>query len=299
MARPSTTKSLVRRAFHSVYVCVLLAPACLAQNLTLSDALRAANSGDPRAQFMVGMMSLTGDGARQDIGRGAEWLEKSARGDVAPAMVALANIYDAGAGVPIDTARATQWRQRAADMGNDVARGQIADDRRMPGQHDFRKANTLIDLKLYNDAIPYAQRAAAAGSVNAGLLLGRAYHFGIGVPVNYTEAIRWYRQSADRGLEDAQRHLAYMYEFGLGVPVNRKLALVYYDRSAAQGDALARHAAANLRSPEYDRPPPASFGGTSGRSCYLGYNYQGSYLNGGGMCVANDPNNPVHIQSPM
>src|SRR4051812_18271856 len=166
------------------------------QNPKFNDALRAANGGDPRAEFIVGMMLVTGDGTPQDIGRGSQWLDKSARAGIPQAMVNLANLYDAGAGVQLDTTRADQWRQRAADLGDPTARGQIADDRRMPGQHDFRRANTLADLKLYTQAFPYAQRAATAGSVNAGLLLGRFYHFGIGVPVNLQEAVRWYRQSA-------------------------------------------------------------------------------------------------------
>ena len=272
-------------AFHSQSI---------AQNPKLSDALRAANSGDARAQFVVGMMYVTGDGASQDISRGAEWLEKSARGGVQPAMVSLSNLYDVGAGVSVDTARATQLRQRAADLGNNIARGQIDDDRRMPGQHDFRRANTLVDLKLYTEALPFAQRAAAEGSVNAGLLLGRAYHFGIGTKVNLTEAVRWYRQSADRGLEDGQRHLAYMYEFGLGIPPDRKMALLYYDRSAAQGDALAKRAAANLRSPDYDRPPPVFFGGSSGTQCPDGYGWQP-----GNRCLALGRENPIPEMRPF
>ena len=281
--------------------CVLISciVTCLAQNPRYSDVLDRANAGDVRAEFMAGMMLVTGDGAAQNIPVGAQWLEKSAKGGIPQAMINLANLYDAGAGVPLDTARAEELRQRAAELGEPTAKGQIADDRRMPGQHDFRRANTLADLKLYNQAFPFAEKAATAGSVNAGLLLGRFYHFGIGVPVNLKEAVRWYRQSADRGLEDGQRHLAYMYEFGLGVQKDRKLALLYYDRSAAQGNALAKHAAANLRSPDYDQPPPAMFGGSSGKSCYLGYYYQSSYLNGGPMCVATDPKNPTSIRLPM
>ncbi len=295
MASHSTKWFLLLRLTVFAAVFLTFQSASLAQNPKFGDALAAANRGDARAQFIVGMMFLTGDDTRQDISRGVEYLEKSARADIPPAMVALANVYDAGAGVAFDPATATQWRQRAADMGNPVARGQIADDRRMPGQRDFRRANTLVDLKLYADAVPYAQRAASAGSVNAGLLLGRAYHFGIGIPVNLAEAVRWYRQSADRGLEDAQRHLAYMYEFGLGVDVNRKTALLYYDRSAAQGDALARRAAANLRSPDYDRPPPAVWGGSSGSQCPNGYLWQP-----GNRCVAaGGTHNPIPETSPF
>lgn len=74
------------------------------------------------------------------------------------------------------------------------------------------------------------------------------------------------------GLPDGARHLAYMYEFGLGVGVDRVMALKYYDRAAAGGDAMARRAAANLRSPEYDRPANMGmFGGGMRSRCSTGF----------------------------
>ena len=47
----------------------------------------------------------------------------------------------------------------------------------------------------------------------------------------------------------------------MGVNVDRKQALKYYDRAAARGSTIAKQAAANLRSPDYDQRPPASTGG--------------------------------------
>ena len=256
---------------------------CAAQNPSLANALKAAKSGDIRAQYIAGTMYMLGDSTRQNIPEGARWLQRSAEGGLPQALVALANLYDVGQGVPLDTARAADLRQQAVRAGNATARGMIEDDRKMPGQADFRRANVLYDLKLYDATIPYAKRAAAAGSGNAQYLLGRANHWGLGVPVNLPEAVRLYRAATDRGLEDAARHLAYMYEFGLGVPVNRKTALVYYDRSAAAGNKLARQAAANLRSPEYDAPVNYGSGAspipTTTHDCP-----SGSSWNGAGRC---------------
>ena len=45
----------------------------------------------------------------------------------------------------------------------------------------------------------------------------------------------------------------------------RPEALAYYDLAAARGSKTARHNAANLRSPDYDRPPGAGGGGFSSR----------------------------------
>ena len=184
---------------------------------SFTESLRAARSGDPKAQYIAGMQYMLGDGTGQDLAEGSRWLERSAKAGVTQAMVALANLYDVGQGVPLDTVRAAQLREQAAQAGDSTARGMLADDKRLRGQADFRRANILYDLQRYALSIPYAKRAAEAGSANAQYLLGRANHFGLGVPINLAEAVRLYRAAADGGLEDAARHLAYMYEFGLGV----------------------------------------------------------------------------------
>jgi TPR repeat protein len=220
------------------------------------------------------MMYMFGQGTRQNLPEGARWLKGSANGGLPHAMVALAGLYDVGQGVPFDPAQALQLRQKAARLGNPTAQGQLDDDRRLRGQADFRRASILTDLQLYAEALPYARRAAAAGSANAEFLLGRACHFGLGTPVSLPEAVRWYRTSSEAGLADASRGLAYMYEFGLGVRADRAMALKYYDKAAAGGSDLARRAAANLRSPDYDQPRNYSAGGGStGGRCSGGYSF--------------------------
>lgn len=232
-------------------------------NPSLRETLPAARAGNAGAQYMSGMMYLFGDGTRQDILEGVKWLQASVAGGLPQAMVAMAALYDVGQGVAFDPAQANQLRQRAAQVGNPTARGQLADDQRMSGQRDFRRASVLTDLKRPDAAIPYALKAANAGSANAQLLLGRAYHFGLGVPADQAAAFRWLQKSAASGLADGERHLAWMYEFGEGVKADRAKALFYYDRAAAKGNKIARQAAANLRSWEYDHPPQY-YGGSSG-----------------------------------
>jgi TPR repeat protein len=223
-------------------------------NPSLREALAAAQSGDARAQYIVGMMYLFGQGTPRDLPRAVTWLEQSADAKVPQALVALAGLSDVGLGVPLDVARADQLRQQAARTGNSTARGQIDDDRRMPGQRDFRRASLLTELQRFPEALPYAKTSAQAGNANAQLLLGRAYHFGLGVAVDKPAALAWYQRSDAGGLADGSRAVAYMYEFGEGVGVDRRKALHYYDRAASRGSGLARRAAANLRSPDYDQP---------------------------------------------
>lgn len=243
--------------------------ACAQGNPPLRDVLAAANRGDAGAQYMAGMMNLLGQGTRQDLPEAARWLQQSAKAGVPQALVALANLHDVGQGVPFDPERATQLRQQAARAGNSMARSQLDIDARRPGTRDYRRASTLTDLKLYAEAIPFARKAAAAGSPEGQELLARALQLGQGVGVDKAAALKLYEQAAAAGDVNAMRGLAFMYEFGDGVRVDRKKALTYYDQAASRGSKIARQAAANLRSPDYDARPQGGGGGAAAG----GYDY--------------------------
>ncbi len=280
---------------------MLLSTATAFANPSLRETLPAARAGNAGAQYVAGMMYLFGDGTRQDIGEAVRWLNSSAAAGLPQAMVALAQLHDVGVGVALDAGLATRWRERAAQAGDPTARGQLADDRRLGGQRDFRRASVLTDLHRYDAAIPYALRAANAGSANAQLLLGRAYHFGTGVAPDQNAAFRWLQKSAAGGLADGARHLAWMYEFGEGVPADRKKALYYYDLAASKGNKIARQAAANLRSWEYDHPPErygSSSPGSSSTDTRCADN--GGHIDGTQCFNANrvliDPSNGVHYE---
>jgi TPR repeat protein len=305
-ATPTTPNAATFRGAHMgiralavicgfVLMAIIAATASWA-NPSIRETLPAARAGDARAQYIVGMMYLFGQDTRQDIPEGVRWLEPSARAGLPQAMVALAGLYDVGQGVPLDTERATQLRQQAAQAGDPTARGQISDDRTLPGQRDFRRASILTDLHLNAAALPYARKAADAGSRNGQLLLGRAYHFGLGVPVDKAAAFRLYQKSADGGLADGLRAVGYMYEFGEGIQADRKRALEYYDRAAAKGSALARQAAANLRSPDYDQPRSGGTGGGAGSQSNNFRQFQCTGSGGrwnGSSCYSNNGSGPI------
>ncbi len=262
-ARPGISHPSVGARYRALLATLLLLGTSTAwAAASLRDTLPAARAGDARAQYIVGMMYLFGDGTRQDIAAAVRWLEPSAARGMPQAMVALAQLHDVGQGVALNPDQANRLRQRAAQAGDATARGQLADDLKRGGQRDFRRASVLTDLKRYEAAIPWAIKAANAGSANAQLLLGRAYHFGLGVPADQRASFIWLQKSAAGGLADGERHLAWMYEFGEGVTADRRKALHHYDRAAAKGNRIARQAAANLRSWEYDHPPQR-YGGSS------------------------------------
>ncbi len=248
---------------------VILVPGSAA-NPSLADTLRGAKAGDARAQYVAGMMYLFGQDTPPNLTEGVRWIEMSARSGMPQALVALAVLYDIGHGVPLNVERATQLRQQAAKAGNPTARAQLEADVKMPGVRDFRRGGALDDFKQYAAAFVYAKKSAEAGSPDGQELLGRAFLFGHGTAKNPAEAIKWFLKSDAGGSAGGSRGMGYVYEFGVGVAVDRKKALMYYDRAAARGSAIAKKVAANLRSPDYDRPPPSNSGGGGQTFCTSG-----------------------------
>lgn len=76
----------------------------------------AAQRGDITAQYWLGYCYENGIGTTQDYASALGWYLISAqRGDkiAAPAMQALANMYQQGLGVQADTAQAQYWQNKA------------------------------------------------------------------------------------------------------------------------------------------------------------------------------------------
>ena len=157
---------------------------------------------------------------------------------------------------------------------------------------DFQQGNRFYEQKDYANALPYFQRAAEVGNVDAQNNLGVMYHFGEGVSKDfskaaewyrkaaeknhvkaqfnlgvlyqdmedYTSAIYWYKKAADQGHAKSQTNLGTLYYYGVGVMKDVNVAMSWYGKAANQGDALARSCLAQLQEPpqekkEEERPP--------------------------------------------
>jgi TPR repeat protein len=82
----------------------------------------------------------------------------------------------------------------------------------------------------------YLEFAAAHGSADAALALGKAYELGtLGSP-DYSKAAEWYRGISKGGNVEATFRLAQLYENGLGVPKDLPEAKSLYRRAASVGD---------------------------------------------------------------
>lgn len=108
----------------------------------------------------------------------------------APAQLALAGLYEAGAaGLPRDLVAARQWTKAAADGGDRVAMYNLGLflSEGAGGGRDYREAATWF------------RRAAERGVVDAQYNLGLLYEAGRGVEKNLREAYRWFAVAANAG----------------------------------------------------------------------------------------------------
>jgi serine/threonine protein kinase len=88
--------------------------------------LAAAEGGDSRAMYNLGVLCEDGAGVRRDPSLARQWYLKAAEANVAEAMNRLGLLYERGDGVPPDATEAVRWYQRAAAAGNKMAAGNLA-----------------------------------------------------------------------------------------------------------------------------------------------------------------------------
>lgn len=82
---------------------------------------------------------------------------------------------------------------------------------------------------------------AAQGNAEAQFKLGVKYHYGEGVPQDYSESLKWFQKSADQNYAPAQSELGYMHEQGHGTSVNHDEAVKWYRKAAEQGLAMGQN----------------------------------------------------------
>lgn len=86
--------------------------------LAVSEARKAAEAGDARSNFLLGVMVQGGQGVAADPAQAVVLYEKAAKGGVAGAYSRLAQAYARGAGVAKDRDKALAHARRAAQMGD-------------------------------------------------------------------------------------------------------------------------------------------------------------------------------------
>lgn len=166
--------------------CILLLPACSAETRVATIRGRA-ETGDIRAEALMGEIYATGNGVQKDDAQAVRWYERSATGGYAQAQYNLGVLYERGQGVPRNDARAAAWYEKAAAQGLAAAQYNIGvlyeQGRGLPRDlgeaakwYQKAAAQGQPDAQ-YNLAVYYAQRNDAA----------KAY-FWFGVAAKYGDA---------------------------------------------------------------------------------------------------------------
>ena len=85
-----------------------------------------AESGDAKAQSILGLMYSYGEGVSVDYRESARWYRRAAEQNSSVAQYNLGMLYAEGKGVSRDKEQAIEWLTRAADSGHFRARTELA-----------------------------------------------------------------------------------------------------------------------------------------------------------------------------
>ncbi len=154
------------------------------------DRLTAlANSGDPKAELIVGLKYLNGQSTPANDAEAAKWLEKAAASGQPVAQYRLGTLYERGKGVAADPEKAARWYQAAALQGNRKAMHNLA----------VALAEGTGVKKDLAEAARWFSKAASLGLADSQFNLAVLYERGQGVPQSLLDAYKWYAIAAAGG----------------------------------------------------------------------------------------------------
>lgn len=81
----------------------------------------------------------------------------------------------------------------------------------------------------YTRSVPVFERLAEIGHPVAQRLMGIAYYYGQGVPLDLRTALIWFEKAANQGCFEAYAPTAQMYENGDGTPIDLGKAYMWYN----------------------------------------------------------------------
>jgi localization factor PodJL len=148
-----------------------------------------ANTGDSRAQLLLGLKYLEGDGVAANEAESARWLSRAAQQGEPLAQYRLGTLYERGRGVPASAQQATHWYELAARQGNRKAMHNLA----------IAFAEGSREPKDEVKAAMWFTRAANLGLADSQFNLAVLYERGMGVKQSLVDAYKWYLIAAAQG----------------------------------------------------------------------------------------------------
>lgn len=185
---PLPQQNVVPAPIHSV-PSAALKPVQTASIPALDRLTALANRGNAKAELVVGLKYLNGDGVAVNEAQAAKWLERSAESGEPVAQYRLGTLYEHGKGVAADPVKATHWYQAAAMQGNRKAMHNLA----------VAFAEGTGVKKDYAEAARWFSKAASMGLADSQFNLAVLYERGQGVPQSLLDAYKWYAVAAANG----------------------------------------------------------------------------------------------------
>jgi len=196
---PTKTASLPKAvSLPPLAVKAVLTPPPTPQAAPVDRLTAQANAGNPKAELIVGLKYLDGEGVPANDKQAAMWLERAAQAGMAVAQYRLGTMYERGRGVPADAAKATQWYQAAANQGNRKAMHNLA----------VAYAEGSGVKKDFAEASRWFSRAANLGLSDSQFNLAVLYERGLGVPQSLLDAYKWYAIAAAQGDTESKSRIA-------------------------------------------------------------------------------------------
>jgi len=165
------------------------APAQTASVAPLDKLTALANGGNAKAELIVGLKYLDGDGVAVSEADAAKWLGRAALAGQPVAKYRLGTLYERGRGVAADPVKSVHWYTLAAQAGNRKAMHNLA----------VAYASGTGVAKNLPEAARWFAKAAALGLSDSQFNLAVLYERGLGVPQSLIDAYKWYAIAATSG----------------------------------------------------------------------------------------------------
>lgn len=187
MLAPETTGSIPREAATAPPVAMPALPAQIG-----SEALRqAAEGGDPRAAFEVGMRFAEGRGVAADARQAFTWYRLAADKGLVPALYRVAVAWEKGLGTERNPDEAKRAYIAASEKGN------------VRAMHNL--GVLYANGRDMNAAIPWFQKAADLGLKDSQFILGIIHALGSGVKQDLAVSYKWFALAARQGDKEAEK----------------------------------------------------------------------------------------------
>jgi len=168
-------------------------PASPQKRQSFEEIQASAKKGDGKAQMMLGVCYLNGEGVSRDQKEALKWIRLAAEQNYAAAQNMVGLYYATGASVPVNYEEAVKWFRVAAEQG-------FAESQHSLGLCYANGSGVPKDVK---EAARFYRLAAEQGHGPAAYALGHCYSTGNGVPKDDVEALKWVHLAAVYGDERA------------------------------------------------------------------------------------------------